>query len=530
MLKKKISIIISVILLFCFTITSVYGQEKTIINDYNNKNELILTLPIGNGEGKIAYSEENIDAERFGPESFAIFNDMIYILDSVDKQIEIFDFKTNSIKTIKLPQNYTYYDMEVENEYSMVLLTYNGSILTINNLGEIIYETEILLKNEKDILGQILSKTRNNFVEVKNINDHTSLNAKTNMKNTDIDGVRILSNNCDNLNQTFLFNNKNINIKYKYQAGLTYPLKSINKNEVMFYEEDVLLGNSIYVEGKVSRYIDSVRKSMSLLEPTINYEIIPNKFIYCTDNGIVYQMVCDKSNIYIYKLTFTEYERSNIDNTEKNVISNENSLTNIEVFATHTRQEIADSAVMIAGILYDWTWTFDYTKHVSPNNTTCTPPDHLDESSESGIVTGIPYKWGGFDNMVKFLENLKNGYKAGDINTAAVTSNTAGVDCSGYISRAYKFATKLGTSTIPTYFDSTTYDDLLIGEIANRKNYHVFIFGGYIKKNGQITGCVTLEATTDGYIDAIKPWERTLNDMQLYTPMKLKTAYYSNFD
>ncbi|MEG1964936.1 MAG: hypothetical protein RR064_02175 [Oscillospiraceae bacterium] len=529
---KKI-IVTLIIFLLCFNI-NINAENLNI--EYNNKdvkNELFLSLSIGNGEGKVAYSDYMLDAERFGPESFAILGENeVYILDSVEKQIEIFGADLKHIRTINLPNN-SYYDMEVISSDNIILLTYKGEVITINELGNIIDETKINLDNEEDINKQILSKSNDNIVKIKNLAKHTEYNINEKKKYNQIEGVRIVSNECDNLNQKFVYNNNDINIKYKYNAGITYPLKCINDEEVLFFEEEILMGKTLYIESKVSKYLKNKRSSMALLEPVTDDEIISNKYIYCTNDGDVYQMVCGKDSINIYKLVFTNYERTNISaNLEKEILgeAHEKSSSDINVLSTHTREEVADSALFKAGVQYDWSWNFDYSIHVSPNNSYCTPPEHLDEPSDSGTVTGIPYKWGGFDDMTSFLGKLEEGKTAGDINANSVTSYTAGIDCSGYISRAYRFASKLGTSNISTYFDSTDYDGLLSGEIANRSGYHVFIFGSYYKENGNIVGCTTLESTTDGGIDATKAWTRSLREMQLYTPMKLKSAYYSNFD
>ncbi len=529
-MKKVIVVLIISLLSFNFSVNAQNTDDKQ--KNMNIKNELILSLSIGKGDGKVAYSDYVIDSERFGPESFAIFDKAIYFLDSVENQIEIFGFDSKHIKTIELPDEESFYDMEVVSSDEIVLLNYKGEVITINSLGDILGKVRIDLKHESDINYQTLYKSRNNEIKVKDINRKNEYNINSKEKNNQVDGIKIIANECDSLNQTFNHNNKIIKIKYKHSAGLTYPLKSINDREILFFEEEVLLGKGIYTEGRVSKYNTGIRTSMALLEPVLDDETIPNKYIYCTDNGEVYQMVCKKENINIYKLVFTDYERTKIDDKLENEVFDKlnNSLSNNILGTYTTREEIAELALFQAGTLYDWSWEFDYDIHVSPNNDYCTPPKHLDQSSESGIVTGIPYKWGGFDTMNIFLDKLENGKTAGDINDSSVTSYTTGIDCSGYVARSYRFSFKLGTSTIPSYFDSTTYSDLLTGEIANRNGYHVFIFGYYETENGQNVGCTTLECTTDGNINATKPWVRSLREMNLYTPMKLKENYYKNFD
>ena len=62
------------------------------------------------------------------------------------------------------------------------------------------------------------------------------------------------------------------------------------------------------------------------------------------------------------------------------------------------------------------------------------------------VNTGIPYKWGGFDDPTSFDASIASGLAAGDVSSpekrhldnAAVSAQAAGVDCSGFVSRCLK--------------------------------------------------------------------------------------------
>ncbi len=64
-----------------------------------------------------------------------------------------------------------------------------------------------------------------------------------------------------------------------------------------------------------------------------------------------------------------------------------------------------------------------------------------------GLVNqGVPYKWGGFDDIGSFDEGIANGKAGGDVSSpakrqadnAAVSNHAVGVDCSGFVSRCLK--------------------------------------------------------------------------------------------
>lgn len=290
-------------------------------NSSEVKNKLVLSLPVAKGDGKIAYSNYAVDSERFGPESFAVLDKDIYFLDSVENQVEVFDFDSKHIKTIELPDGISFYDMEVLNSDKIVLLSYDGEVITINSSGDIIQKAEVALTRETDIKYKILYKDRKGEIKIKDIireNEYVIKSKKTNNK---IDDIEYISSESDNLTQTFKHKNNVIRINYKYSAGLTYPLKTINNKESVFFEEELILGRKIYSEGRISKYIKGKRDSMALLEPVIDDETVPNKYVYCTDNGEVYQMVCKKDRVDIYKLVFTDYDRTNIDNKQETSIN-----------------------------------------------------------------------------------------------------------------------------------------------------------------------------------------------------------------
>ena len=106
------------------------------------------------------------------------------------------------------------------------------------------------------------------------------------------------------------------------------------------------------------------------------------------------------------------------------------------------------------------------------------------------VNVGIPYCWGGSDTPESFDEGLRQGKWAGDVYTAqkrkqlndAVSRNTAGVDCSGFISRCWKLDWHCSTRSIPKICDKLpSYDDLKPGDVLNTFNGHVLLFAAFTK-------------------------------------------------
>lgn len=268
----------------------------------------IMSLEIGRGEGKLSYTEFVEDMERFGPESFAVSRkDKIYILDNIEKQVEIFDITGKYQGTINLSKEESYYDIEVNAKDNIVLLTYGGKVVEYSQDGEKINQEMVDLTKESDINFCILCKMEDGTVFIKNILNNTDvkIDEEINGKETEI-VIRDVSKS-DSKNQVFCFQNRDIIIKYKYEAGPTYPI-NIRNNEVIFIETEIIEGKKMYVEIRISKYVDGNRVETALAKPVIDYEIVPNKFLYVDENGVVYQMVCSENSVDIYELFFNSDE------------------------------------------------------------------------------------------------------------------------------------------------------------------------------------------------------------------------------
>jgi hypothetical protein len=97
-------------------------------------------------------------------------------------------------------------------------------------------------------------------------------------------------------------------------------------------------------------------------------------------------------------------------------------------------------------------------------------------------VTGVAYNWGGMDDAVGFDRKLSIGRGAGAHKRDGVTSCTAGVDCSGFVSLCWMQRHKYGTATISQVansFAGNIFRDLLPGDALDKPGSHIVLFAGY---------------------------------------------------
>lgn len=114
---------------------------------------------------------------------------------------------------------------------------------------------------------------------------------------------------------------------------------------------------------------------------------------------------------------------------------------------------------------------------------------------------GVAYKWGGNDNPQSFSAGVKAGKAAGDVYSSAkrkgggtmVSGDAVGIDCSGFICRCWKLATRHSTETLPSICEKLASPaELKPGDIMNGSGAHVMLFAKWT--NAEKTHALFYEA------------------------------------
>ena len=94
---------------------------------------------------------------------------------------------------------------------------------------------------------------------------------------------------------------------------------------------------------------------------------------------------------------------------------------------------------------------------------------------------GIPYKWGGFTRVEDFDRAIAAGKYAGEIpNGLGASRHSAGVDCSGFVSRCWELPLKQSTRSLGRLcYRLDRFQDLRPGDIVNTNDGHVMLFAGF---------------------------------------------------
>lgn len=533
-IKKAVmfSVTAAVLTSCIFSIGGVYAQATKTDNNYAEK---IMSLPIGEGKGILKYTETREDMLKLGPKSLAVdANGTVYILDTIDQQIEIFDKQGTPQKTIELPEDKTFFDLELGTGNVIYILDDRGNVLGYRD-GILFDEKKYPLEQEGRFNFVGLFQNRNHDVSFRKL-DGTEIDISTNSKSkgyTGLQGRKIGSN------VQFTSESQTFSIQYDYQAGSTQPMQNVNGEEFVL-ENEILAGSGMYVETRVESFKGNKQNSAYLALPTTYYDVqVPFKFIYVSENGKVYQMVLAKNSVDIYELLPSKVRRSHIKEQAATIKP-------ADIAGKHGLQQTKNGGTVIPfqtglydrngayyraqnSALLSWNYTRSERTYSSGG---ITVPDHLNYDPGAGgtYETGIPYNWGGWDgvgaeNYPDFATRVA-GRHAGNIGSTVDTSNYAGQDCSGLISVAYNTSIKYGTSTLPSPsspFKTITWPYILPGDFANKAGVHVWMWDSVSEDYlGNWQYVSTWEATTDGYGDKAKSFSRTWSDASTYQPMSLK--------
>ncbi|HZN92276.1 MAG TPA: hypothetical protein VFB81_06205, partial [Myxococcales bacterium] len=124
----------------------------------------------------------------------------------------------------------------------------------------------------------------------------------------------------------------------------------------------------------------------------------------------------------------------------------------------------------------------------------------------AGNYYSVSYDWNGFDSVSGFNSYMSPGTsQAGDIDTAGSEGCSKGVDCSGFVSRAWGLPQKYGTGTLPSLSTAISWASLKVGDILDKPGVHVVLIVTYTSTSS----AYVWEATTTGSFDRVV--KRTIN-------------------
>jgi hypothetical protein len=207
---------------------------------------------------------------------------------------------------------------------------------------------------------------------------------------------------------------------------------------------------------------------------------LSRRFVTVSGDGDVYFLRTQSSGVDVLGLGFRSVSGKVIDiRLSGSAPSAPSGHRPVAAVRPLTRQRVIETAFAFEGIQ----WNVNPGAYGPEPDTACTGyggrirrPSYL-HGKLGQQVRGIPYCWGCFGSFEQIRSKIEHGVLAGNVCTRnAPRSDTAGVDCSAFVSAAWGLSTHFTTQAIPAIAKPISPSDLRPGDALNKPGSHVMLF------------------------------------------------------
>ena len=296
-------------------------------------------------------------------------------------------------------------------------------------------------------------------------------------------------------------------------------------------EEIAATSPALRVEVFVRRYGNSGEVTGIVHVPLDGFEVVPHDFITVGADGVVRVLAPTAAGVVIRHYEFTAPPRGRI--VQQDLKSLGRSLRQVNVDSRVSVNDPLDKfrdaneppldivlppppPITRAAILanarafLDVNWTMQQENFMRPGiDNACVPrqgriwlrPRHFTRDMIGKTIGPMPYRWGGDDTPNTFRIRTEWGALAGSICTCRVAefnyclfADSAGVDCSGFVSRAWGIDKRGTAGLLDVADDVESLDAIEPGDAFDWPQRHIRLFMGLA--NGPETAFTVLESST----------------------------------
>ena len=288
------------------------------------------------------------------------------------------------------------------------------------------------------------------------------------------------------------------------------------------------------VEREIWIYSSDENRIIDIVSPPDCYYLTMKRDFYSNEDGIV-QLITTEDRAELLKLSFDRSLKKTTYPEDLNMRYHYNhhlpgsdpDLESLpESRMNKPQQSITRSEILAIADAYEtieWTCSAENTT----NHQLIQLPDESYIRTPVWVVVGnlrrVPYKWGGFTHVDNFNNRIFNGAYAGDDycvrgDAFAVSygdTYCVGVDCSGFVSRAWGLTEKEWTGSLPNISTALqSWSSTKKGDIANKAGSHTMLI---VEDNPSGTLNVIHANGSDW---AVSYWTYPLNGLVDYIPRK----------
>lgn len=265
------------------------------------------------------------------------------------------------------------------------------------------------------------------------------------------------------------------------------------------------------VDQTVRRYSDDGKLLGVARVPVAERYTYVRNGVAVAPNGQVYALVTRPDRVDVVRLRFSPSLKPILPQGEKTGTQLESGSSGIAASADTEPQTAATTTTCqsrndMYNIAMSYVNNRTYLSLTNINGSTCTgrgKPRYLGVAGNYGSVS---YDWGGYDTPAEFNSYMSQNYAAGDTDDRKIETCSHGVDCSGFVSRAWASG-RYTTSSLPGISTEITRSELQRGDIINDAGSHVAMFDR-LDPNGVYTVEATAYNSYDRVVNIFNGWSR----------------------
>lgn len=442
-----------------------------------------------------------------GPTDATIIDNRFVVLDTYGSRVSFFDSDGTFLKSVSLPQGIQYQNIVRDRDNSLYIFGTDSEHTRVVHIQNEVITEQTVYKTKRHYIDYIIpddyglimmgseppSSLKIGELPVA-IQDRIDRNCIA-CEPKSVEGVQVgglLYHISSGKNPSFFIGKKEIPLKlYKKFELNSYEITQVDPDGTAWINNFIMINNFpltyIWKVNKLGEILNIYRFASDTESSSTQWPM-QRQFIV-SNEGKVYGLISDKEHFkftLLKPLSVEEMKRraKELDSVlfkKKEVKSKKNQevskLQSDDFYSVgcKSRQKAIDDA-------YDYMDNKVYLSASSINNDTTCParviPSYL-SGGKAMTYESVSYNWGGFDSIAEFNEKIvTNKMKAGNVNlkNSPLLSCAAGVDCSGYVSRAWGLTSKLGTWDMANVTEEIDWKDMKPGDVYLNPGVHVAMY------------------------------------------------------
>lgn len=279
-------------------------------------------------------------------------------------------------------------------------------------------------------------------------------------------------------------------LQVRDQVGTVEVLDIDKDGKAYVLAENVPVGNSSKATSFVARF-----SAKSALEGVYEMPLTPDvalsrRYVTVNSDGEVYFMRTRKNVVEVIAVGFRPFNKGQVVDLQPPSLADVADIPRDDPGrqpVAAVRPQTRPQMMRIAQAFADVKWRVTPTSYGGEPDYQCTgfngrlrrPPFVIGKVGQE--VRGIPYCWGCMGSLPQIATRIDRGMKAGNVCTRNnPRQDSAGVDCSGFVSAAWGLQTHFATVAIPAISSQVMNPwDMKPGDALNKPGSHVMLFAGF---------------------------------------------------